>query len=121
MLKLLLKHSRKTLINLIGVLGISSAIALPAFSQQNPPNSSPSININRNATIRNPRLTGGNRTYPQGSRINGNGIISTPRGQRTVPSVSIKHGDGSTSYYYRDGSRITIDATTVPATGKPLR
>lgn len=121
MLKPLLKLNTKILIGLIGVVGISSLIAVPAFSQLNPPNSSPSININRNAIIRNPRLTGGNRTYPQGSRINSNGIISAPTGQRAIPSVRVKHGDGSTSYYYRDGSRITIDATTIPPTGKPLR
>jgi len=121
MLKPPLKYSKKTLIGFIGLLGISSLITLPAFSQQNAANPSFRVNTSRNGTIRNPTLTGGNDTYPQGSRINANGINFTLRGQRTITSVSIKHGDGSTSHYYRDGSHITIDATTVPPTGTPIR
>lgn len=118
MLKPLMKQSRKAI---IGVLASSFLIALPAFSQPNPANPPSQVNIRRDATIRNPTLNGSNNTYPQGSRINSNGIISTPRGQRTIPSVRVKHGDGSTSYYYRDGSRITIDDTSIPPTGKPIR
>jgi len=121
MFKPLIKHSRKTLIGFIGVLGISFLIALPTFSQQNAANPSFRVNTSRNGIIRNVTLTDDNDTYPKGSRINANGIISTPRGQRTIPSVSIKHGDGSTSHYYRDGSHITIDATTVPPTGTTIR
>lgn len=79
------------------------------------------LNTSRNGTTLRGTLSGGNVSYPQGSRIYTNGIISNPRGQRTLPSASIKHGDGSTSYYYRDGSHITIDGNTVPPTGTLLR
>lgn len=121
MLKPLIKQSKNKLKSLIGVLGISFLIALPAFSQPNPATSPLRVNTSRNRIIRNPTLNGSNNTYPQGSRINSNGIISTPRGKKTIPSVRIKHGDGSTSYYYRDGSRIIIDDTSIPPTGKPIR
>lgn len=120
----LLKHVKKILISWVGIVVMSSLITSPAFSQQNPANTkNPGISVNRinpsrSSNIRNGRLLGGNDTYPQGSRINANGIISTPRGQRTIPSVRIKHGDGSTSYYYRDGSHITINGTTVPLPGR---
>lgn len=95
--------------------------------QQNPP-SQPSMQTNPASQVNTSccgttvtgRLSGSNVSYPQGSRIKANGIISTPRGQRNIPSVSIKHGDGSTSYYYRNGSRITIDGT-VPPTGTLIR
>ncbi len=106
----------------MGILGISSLIAFPAFSQQNSvnPANPTTINPSRNRTTQNGRLIGGNGSYPQGSRINPNGTISTPRGNRTSPSVTIKNGDGSTSYYYRDGSRITVDSTIAP-TGTLIR
>lgn len=121
--KPLIKHVKKTLTSFVGILGISSLIAFPAFSQQNPvnPANPTTINPSRSGTTQNGRLIGGNNTYPQGSRINTNGMISTPRGNRTSPSVTIKNGDGSTSYYYRDGSRITVDSTTVPPTGTLIR
>lgn len=106
-------------------LGISSLIAIPAFSQSNSTNSSNranGVNTSRSSTIRirNENIRG-TVTYPYGSRINPNGIISTPRGERTIPSVSIKRGNGSTSYYYRNGSRINIKRTTIPPTGTVIR
>ena len=115
-----IKSVNKTLASFFGVLAISCLVALPAFSQQNPINSANRVNTSRSGTNQNGRLIGGNDTYPRGSRISSNGIISNLRGQRTIPSVSIKHGDGSTSYYYRNGSRITID-TAVPPTGTLIR
>lgn len=119
--KPLIKHVKKTL-TFVGILGISSLTAFPAFSQQNPVNpANPTIiNPSRSGATQNGRLIGGNDPYPQGSRIHTNGMISTPRGKRTSPSVTIKNGDGSTSYYYRDGSRITVDSTIAP-TGTLIR
>ena len=121
--KPLIKHVKKTLASFVGILGISSLIAFPVFSQQNPvnPANPTSINPSRSRTTQNGRLIGSNDNYPQGSRINPNGIISTPRGNRTSPSVTIKNGDGSTSYYYRDGSRITVCSTTIAPTGTLIR
>lgn len=116
---------KKILISFAIGLGISSLIAIPAFSQTNPTNPANRanrVNTSRSSTIRirNENIRG-TVTYPYGSRINSNGIISTPRGERTIPSVSIKRGNGSTSYYYRDGSRINIKRTTIPPTGTLIR
>jgi hypothetical protein len=86
--------------------------------QNNPANQ---VNMRLRGTTQNGKLIGGNVSYPRGTRINANGIISTPKGERTPPSNSIKHGDGSTSYYYQDGSHITIEHNTIPPTGTLLR
>ena len=88
---------------------------------QLPANLARQLNTSCCGTTQNGSLIRGNVTYPQGSRINADGIISTLRGERTVPSASIKHGDGSTSYYYRNGSHITIQPTTIPPTGTLIR
>lgn len=117
----------KILAGCIGVLGLSTLIALPVYSQNNP--------LNRNNTTRsrtllnepviqvNPgtRNADGSRTYPYSSRINDLGWITTPRGEVLYPNVGIKNGDGSTTYYYRNGARITIDRTKIPASGQFLR
>lgn len=89
--------------------------------QNLPVNPTNQVNTIRSGITLRGTLSGGNVSHPKGSRLNTNGIISTPRGQRTIPSARIKHGDGSTSYYYRDGSHITIDGNTVPPTGTLLR
>lgn len=79
------------------------------------------VNRNRIGITQNGKVVGGDVSYPRGSRINSNGVISTPRGERNLPNVSVKHGDGSTSYYYRDGSHITIDRTNIRPTGTLIR
>lgn len=50
-----------------------------------------------------------------------NGTISTPSGGPIYPSSTIRHNDGTTSYYYRDGSRITVDPTKISPSGTPIR
>ena len=121
MSKPFINHVKKILTSFVGVLGISSLIALPAFSQSNPANLTNTVNTSRSNLTQNGKLPGGNVTYPYGSRIDSSGIISTPRGERAIPSVRVNHGDGSTSYYYRDGSQITIDSNNIPPIGKPIR
>jgi hypothetical protein len=121
----------KILGSLISVLGVSCLIAFPSYSQSIPPYRS---NINLDGTTSNepiiritPGITpgmsnsDGRDTYPYGSRINGSGIISSPQGQVTLPNVRVNNGDGSTTYYYQNGSSITIDKTKLPGTGAPLR
>jgi hypothetical protein len=126
MSKRLLNHI-KILTSWLGIFGVSSLIALPAYSQSKPINGG---TTNRRDTIsdtpiirvtpglRNPDGTG---TYPYGSRINESGRIATPRGEVVYPNVRINNGDGSTTYYYPNGSRVTIDKTKVPPIGSPLR
>jgi hypothetical protein len=111
----------------LGVLSISSLIAFPVYSQPNPvrldfPNlggttkDSPPIRVTPGMRNRD-----GTDTYPYGSRISGSGFISTPRGEVTVPNVRINNGNGSTTYYYPNGSSVTIDGSKVPPTGTLLR
>ena len=117
------------LISLMGVLGVTFSIALPALSQQriNSANSNSinPINLLNRTNTNNPsfdgRVRGGNRDYPYGSKVFDNGTISTPNGGPVYPSSTIRHGDGTTSYYYRDGSRITIDPTQISPSGTPIR
>lgn len=112
----------RILIGLVGVLGVIALTAISAGSQQLPTQPAnqvkPSRSINQNG-----KFVGGNGDvrHPSGARLNSDGSISTPTGDRTSPSVTIKHGDGSASYYYRDGSRITVEQPNVPSTGKLIR
>lgn len=122
-----LYNSIKSLIRGLGVLGVSSLIAFPAYSQTAPINSN---NTSLSDTTSNrplirvtpgiPNLEG-TATYPSGSSINRSGRISTPRGQSLYPNVRIRNGDGSTTYYYQNGTRIRVDETKLPPTGSPLR
>ncbi len=135
MLKLLSHPVKNILTSFVGVLGISSLIALPAAAQQLGTNSvnpilpvAPIYPVNSTNRINNPippaqngAVLGDRGNYPYGSRLEQNGTISTPQGQMTPPNVTINRGDGSTSYYYPDGSRIDVNNNTVPATGKLLR
>lgn len=92
--------------------------------QPNIPNNpvAPSSQVNQSSgTVENGKIVGGSISYPRGSRINANGIISTLKGEKTIPTNSAKRSDGSTSYYYRDGSRINIRRDTIPPTGIPIR
>ena len=113
----------------LGALGVSTLIALPAYSQISPfnrGNTSPTSGtlLNRPTIQINPatqNLYGTASSYPYGSRVNELGWISTPRGQMMYPSVGTNNGDGSTTYYYPNGARITIDKTKLPASGAVLR
>lgn len=126
MSKKLLFHA-KTLTSWLGVLGVSVLIVVPVHAQLDPI-------YRRNTTINGTTLTeplqvkpgipnpnGTPNTYPYGSRIDRTGRISTPRGQVINPSVRMNHGDGSTTYYYNDGTSITMDKTKLPSIGAPLR
>jgi hypothetical protein len=122
-------YAQKMSIGVVGIWG-AMAIALPALSQQqqiNLPNSN-SINpinpINRiNPKISNfdGRVRSDNRGYPYGSKVFENGRISTSNNDSVYPSSTIRHGDGTTSYYYRDGSRITVNSTKISPSGTPIR
>ncbi len=118
----LFKHV-KILTSWLGLLGVSCLIASPALSQSYPPTRD---NTSLNGTAPFIRATPGMSTpnspgtYPYGSRLDASGIISTPRGV-TLPSVRINNGDGSTTYYYPNGSRVTVDRQKIPPSGAYLR
>ncbi|MBD1808951.1 hypothetical protein H6F98_26360 [Microcoleus sp. FACHB-SPT15] len=112
----------------LGVLGFTTIIALPAYSQNEPfsrNNPSPNRTLLNDPIERiNPGVQnryGTNRSYPYGSRVRSSGSITTPQGEVVFPNVTIRNGDGSTTYYYSNGTRVTIDKTRVPATGEFLR
>nr|WP_290225504.1 hypothetical protein [Trichocoleus desertorum] len=69
----------------------------------------------------NPNTRNNQLNYPNSSRIYSNGAIRSTRGQVASPAATVKHGDGSTSFYYRDGTRITVDKKTISPVGTPLR
>lgn len=58
--------------------------------------------------------------YPPGTRIYQNGGIQTPNGQVIYPSVAVPRGDGSTTYYYNNGTRIDLNRRTVNPNGTYL-
>lgn len=135
MLKLLSHPVKNILTSFVGVLGISSLIVFPAAAQQLGTNRvnpiqpvAPIYPVNFTNRINNPippaqngAVLGERGNYPYGSRLEQNGTISTPQGGTTVPNVTINRGDGSTSYYYPDGSRVDVNNNSVPASGKLLR
>lgn len=81
------------------------AIAVPAAKAQN------SQNGGGNGALSN---------YPYGTRIYQSGTIVTPNGQRVVPAVTVPRGDGSTTYYYPNGSSMTVNRQAVEPTGSVL-
>ncbi len=134
MSKPILHPIKKILIGGVGALGISSLIILGADAQQplgnnsvapirliTPNNSINQVNTNPITPTQNGKVVGDRNAYPYGSRIGTNGVISTPQGENYLPGVTIDRGDGSKSYYYRDGSRIDVNSNTIPPTGKLLR
>jgi hypothetical protein len=59
-------------------------------------------------STRQPSSGVGNQlNYPPGSRVYPSGRISTPNGI-IAPSVAVPRGDGSTTYYYPNGTRIDV-------------
>jgi hypothetical protein len=104
--KLFLSHRPKVFkLLMIGVtaLGVSFLTPQSAKAQQNNSTSSPS--------------TGNIPTYPKGTRIYPNGVINPPRGRAVYPATTINNGNGTTTYYYQDGTRITTDSNTVSPGG----
>ncbi|WP_017314362.1 hypothetical protein [Mastigocladopsis repens] len=66
--------------------------------------------------------SGGNiLNYPSGTRIYPNGVIDPPRRRAIYPATTVKNGDGSTTYYYRNGTRMTTDSNTVSPGGTFLK
>ena len=68
-----------------------------------------------------PRGMGNWVNYPYGTRIYSNGTIRTSNGERMTPSVTVPGGDGSTTFYYPNGTHIRVNDGTINPTGTPLR
>ncbi|WP_169222273.1 hypothetical protein [Brasilonema sp. UFV-L1] len=65
---------------------------------------------------------GNTPNYPYGTRINQqNGVINIPNGSKIYPATTINNGDGSTTYYYRNGTRIQTNSNIVSPNGALLR
>ena len=84
----------------------------------------PVVNVNAqtriNSSVQQQNGAGNLLNYPYGSRLYGNGTISSPRSGLISPSVAVPRGNGSTTYYYPDGTYITIDKNTINPTGTTL-
>lgn len=114
------------LTSLVGVLG-ASVIPQPALSQSIPSRYgnvvSPSTS-NSTSRVILPPIKGngisGIVNYPYGSRVNTGGVVTTPNGTVTPPSVTVNNGDGSVTYYYRNGSQINTNGTKIKPIGIPL-
>lgn len=68
-----------------------------------------------------PESTSNWLNYPYGTRIYSDGAVQTPRGDRLPPAAVIPHGDGSVTYYYSNGTHITVNENEVSPLGTPLR
>jgi hypothetical protein len=59
--------------------------------------------------------------YPSGTRIYQNGAIVVPRaGVIIYPNNTIRHGDGSTTFYYSNGTHINVIENTISPSGTTL-
>lgn len=58
--------------------------------------------------------------YPNGTRINQNGVINTPDGSTISPATTINNGNGTTTYYYSNGTRVTTNNNTQSPNGSVL-
>ena len=113
----------KIVANLIGVLSVGSFIEFPAYSQTQNQITIPSFRVLQPSGIGIPNIPNisGNVTYPSGSQVYTNGTVQTPNGQIVPPAVTINHGNGSTTYYYPDGSHIDTSGSTIPPVGTFLK
>ena len=68
-----------------------------------------------------PNNIGGVVSYPPGSLVYPNGTVQIFNGQMVPPAATVNHGDGTTSYYYPNGSRIDTYRHTIPPTGTYIR
>ncbi len=66
------------------------------------------------------RGVGNQINYPPGTQIYPNGTIQTPTGTVIYPSVAVPGEDGSTTYYYRDGTRINAGRGAFSSSGTYL-
>lgn len=131
MMSILLHPVKKIL--MVGLLGIGCLIPNQANAQQPPkinsinpvrpviPNSINRVNTNPISPVEDGKVIGDRTAYPYGSRIGTNGVISTPEGGMVLPRVGIDRGNGSTTYYYPDGSQVDVNNNSIPPTGKLLR
>ncbi|WP_414583999.1 hypothetical protein [Scytonema sp. PCC 10023] len=92
----------KLLIVAVTALGISFLSPQEAEAQSNS-TSSPGV--------------GNIPNYPIGTRIYPNGVINKPNGSAIYPATTINNGNGTTTYYYRDGTRINTNSSTVSPGG----
>ena len=58
--------------------------------------------------------------YPTGSQIFRDGSIVTPNSGTVYPTNIIRNGDGSTSYYYSNGTKINVQGNTINPSGSYL-
>lgn len=77
--------------------------------------------IDRIGTFNFPNTRDNQLNYPSSSRIYSNGVIRSTRGQVASPAATVKHGDGSTTFYYPDGTRIRVEKKTISPVGTPIR
>lgn len=132
----------KSLTSKVGILGvgclIASLIVLPVYSQTPVARreyhriyhrayrtSLNRVRIRPSFRELNPagRATGnisGYAAYPYGSRVYGNGTVQKPNGQVVSPASTITHNDGSTTFYYPDGSHINTNGSRIPSFGTPI-
>ncbi len=55
--------------------------------------------------------------YPFGTRIYNNGTIVTPQGQVGYPATTVTSGNGTTTYYYQNGTSITTRGSAIAPSG----
>ena len=83
--------------------------------------SSLSVNAQTTTNLSGQQNGSGNwLNYPYGTRLYPNGTISTPRSRAISPSVAVPRGNGSTTYYYPDGTQITVDTNTINPAGTTI-
>jgi hypothetical protein len=70
-----------------------------------------------NAQTTSVQGTGSYLNYPMGTRIYNNGALSIPNGPILYPSVTGTNNDGSSTYYYANGTRIHVNPKSMGATG----
>lgn len=90
------------------VLSLMTAIASTVNAQT----------ASQNSTVRG---TGTYLNYPSGTQIYTNGGISVPN-QSTIiyPAATIKNRDGSTTYYYSNGTRVNTNKNSISPSGTYL-
>jgi len=72
----------------VGDTGRTTWTATEFPSQPNIQNNSVNqVNMRLRGATQNGKLLGGNVSYPRGTRINANGIISLLKGERTPPAI----------------------------------
>lgn len=55
--------------------------------------------------------------YPAGTQVYPRGIITSPGGSTVFPSVTVPRGDGTTTFYYPDGTRLTTGTRSISPSG----